>query len=895
MHCAFCFTKGGKFPLFCYLCGLFFAGRNIRPFHFMRKHLIFIILLLASFGTSALAQTRVRGVVTDAQTGEPLPYVSVIFPGTQIGTQTDLDGNFSIEAAGNYSNVSFMMLGYETYILNIRAGATTRDAKIKMNPDTYGIQAVVVRPRRRRDNVYRRRGNPAVDLIKNVIQHKDENHIQSADGYKVDNYDKLVMSLDKFDVDFENDKFWSKFPFMEKYVDTAQFKNTPVLTVSLRENLSTTWFQKSPKRTRTYVERRRSLGLDEPLDAGGFGTNIRTIFADSDIYDDNMEVLLNRFVSPLSSSLATSYYKYYISDTLMVDGVECIDLTFVPFNSESFSFTGHLYVVNDSTYAVKKYSLGIPAHINLNFVSNLAIEETFEKQENGKWASAEKNTYAQFYIFKWMRELYAHKKIVHTNYDFTETSVPDSLLRQADETISNRDWWRADDWWVPRRPVPLTRTESLLDSIMTDIYGVPKLRRIASFAESMGAEYFPTYPLRKQKNPNDRKNSIVDIGPVFNMMNYNMQEGFRLRLGFMTTATMNNKNFFNGYVAYGFRDQKFKGELSYIHTFEKKELHPFEPLRHYITFTASYDLEGPGQSYTLLDRDNILMTTFKEQPLQYVRRFQIKYDREWLSRLSFTSTLRFDRITPTGTLSYSRYDANGGLEPVPVFNDYSFTARLRYAPGEPLFSNRLGKEAPISLAKDAPIVCLTHTVGYFDNQFLYNKTEFSAQKRIWLSSFGHIDTAVSTGFIWNRVPLPKLFAPNANPSFLLVADAFNLMRPMEFVMDQYADLFVTYYLKGWILNRIPLINKLKLREVVSFRALIGSLSERNNPLFGTPGLYALPEGTGLLGTTPYMEYTVGIENIFKFLRIDYVRRISYTEGLTEAQKNGFKISVRITI
>ena len=161
----------------------------------------------------------------------------------------------------------------------------------------------------------------------------------------MDNYDKLIMSLDKFDVDFESHKFWSKFPFMEKYVDTAQFKNTPVLTVSLRENLSTTWFQKSPKRTRTYVLRQRRLGLDEPLDAGGLGTNIRTIFADSDIFEDNMEVLLNRFVSPLSSSLATSYYKYYISDTLMVDGVECIDLTFVPFNSESFSFTGHLYVV----------------------------------------------------------------------------------------------------------------------------------------------------------------------------------------------------------------------------------------------------------------------------------------------------------------------------------------------------------------------------------------------------------------------------------------------------------------------------------------------------------------------------------------------------------------------
>ena len=859
----------------------------------MRKIAIILLFLLTALG--AVGQTRVYGVVTDAKTGEPLPYVSVVFPGTQIGAMTALDGTFTIEGPGSYSNVSFQMLGYETYIYNIRPNATTRDAHIKMNPDTYGIQAVIVKPKRRRDRVYRRRGNPAVELVRNVIAHKEENRVQSTPGYKVENYEKLIMSLDKFNVNFDSSRFWNKFRFLEKYVDTAQFKQTPVLTVSLRENLSTTWFQRDPKRTRTWVERRRSLGLDESLDGGGFGTNIRAIFADSDIYDDNMEVLLNRFVSPLSSSLATAYYKYYISDTLMVDGVECIDLTFVPFNSESFSFTGHLYVVKDSTYAVKKYSLGIPAHINLNFVSNLAIEETFEKTENGTWASKEKNTYARFYIFKWMRELYAHKKIVHHDYDFTQTNVPDSLLSQPDEVLANKDWWRPNAWWNERRPVPLTGKESILDSLMTDIYAVPSFRRLANTLESLASEYFPTTPADRMANPQDRAKSKFDIGPVTNMLHYNTHEGVRVRLGGMTTANLNKKNFLNGYVAYGFRDRKVKGELTYIHSFTPKEFHPFEPLRNNLSLTASYDLEAPGQSFSLLDRDNLLMSNFGPQPLQYVSRLQLRYEREWLSRFSINTYLRFDHVVPTGTLAYWRFGANGALTPVTSFNDFGWTLRLRFAPGEPLFSNRLGKESPITLAKDAPIVSLTHTTGLFDNQFFYNKTEFSAQKRIWLSSFGHIDASLSTGFIWNRVPLPKLFAPNANPSILLVGDAFNLMKPMEFVMDQYAEVFATYYLKGWILNRIPLLNKLKLREVVSFRALTGSLSEKNNPLFGAEGLYALPDGTRMMTKMPYMEYSVGLENILKFIRIDYIRRISYTEGLSESEKYGFKISFRFTI
>ncbi|MCR5352034.1 MAG: DUF5686 and carboxypeptidase regulatory-like domain-containing protein, partial [Bacteroidales bacterium] len=808
----------------------------------MRKtQILLLFLILTAF--QAVAQTRIRGVVKDAQTGEPLPYVSVVFPGTNIGTMTDPEGAFSLEGPRGYSSVSFIMLGYETFILNIRPNSTTSDAQIKMSPDTYGIQAVVVKPKRRRDRVYRRRGNPAVELVRNVIRHKDENHVKSTPGYKVDNYEKLIMSLDKFDVNFDSSRFWQKFRFMEKYVDTAQFKNTPVLTVSLRENLSSTWFQNNPKRTRTYVERRRSLGLDEPLDAGGFGTNIRAIFADSDIFEDNMEVLLNRFVSPLSSTLATTYYKYYISDTLKVDGIECIDLTFVPFNSESFSFTGHLYVVNDSTYAVKKYSLGIPAHINLNFVSNLAIEESFEQTENGTWASKEKNTYARFYIFKWMRELYAHKKIVHYDYDFTQTQVPDSLLRQADEVIANKDWWAPDAWWNPRRPVPLTGKESILDSLMSDIYSVPSFRRIANTIESLASEYFPTTPVDHLAKPEDRAKSKFDIGPVTNMMHYNTLEGFRIRIGGMTTANLNKQNFLNGYVAFGFKDLKPKGALTYIHTFEPKDFHPFEPLRNNLSIMVSHDIDAPGQSFSLLDRDNLLMSNFGPQPLQYVTRFQIRYDREWLSRFSIKTELHYDHIVPTGTLNYFRYGADGSLVRVHAFNDVSGSLRLRYAPGEPLFSNRLGKESPITLAKDAPIVSLTHTTGWFDNRFFYNKTEFSAQKRIWLSSFGHIDTQLSTGFIWNRVPLPKLFSPNANPSILLINDAFNLMQPMEFVMDQYAEIFATYYLKGWILNRIPLLNKLKLREVVSFRAITGSLSEKNNPLFAAEGLYTLPEGS----------------------------------------------------
>ena len=344
----------------------------------MRKACLLILSLFLVPGLlSAQSATRVRGTVTDAQTGEPLPYVSVIFLGTRIGTMTDADGAFSLDNLRDYATVSFQMLGYETQNIPVPAGKLTEGLQVRLKPDAYGLQSAVVTPKRGRDSRYRRRDNPAVELVKKVIAHKEQNHLHALDHYKSADYDKLILSLDDFNVNFDSSRFWRHFPFFEKYVDTAQFKNTPVLTVSLREQEEQTYWHRQPPKTRTFVVRRRLLGFAEMLDKGGIGTNIEAIFADSDIFDDNMEVMLNRFVSPISSSLATTFYKYYISDTLSVDGTRCIDLTFVPANNRSFGFTGHLYVVADSTYAIKRYTLGIPARINLNFVNDTATAEIY--------------------------------------------------------------------------------------------------------------------------------------------------------------------------------------------------------------------------------------------------------------------------------------------------------------------------------------------------------------------------------------------------------------------------------------------------------------------------------------------------------------------------------------
>ena len=819
----------------------------------MYKRLILLIALLLPLAAVAQQETLVtgaEGVVVDVRTGKPVPFAQVVFVGTQIGAVVDTAGYFRVENRQGLVTLSAGFVGYKKRIITLHPNRITGNMRIELEPDVYNLGEVVITASRRKTK-YTRKNNPAVDLMNDVIAHKEQQRPLRDTTRR--EYTKTILALDRFDFDFERNALLEKFAFLRKYVDTAQFNQTPVLTVSLREVLS---------EGEREVER-RSKGIDQVLEREGLSADLESMFTSIDIFDNTIDLMLNRFISPLSSSLAVSYYHYYIEDTVAIDGERCVKLMFVPVNRESFGFTGHLYITADS-HLLKRYSISVPPQINMNFVSDLSLDETFDRLPSGRLASQEMHTYARFYIFKNWRQLYAH----HGVY----------ALDGRDGTI--------DDV----RPVPLTAKETVIDSLVTEMRRVPVFNAAIKAVEVFGSGYIATI--------GDRKESLFDIGPIYNMVQLNPVEGLRLRLGGMTTANLSKHWFANGYVAFGTRDRRLKYSASAIYSFRPKEYHPFESLRHALYLTTSYDLENPGQSTDLLDRDNILMSrwpSLEPTVMQYARRVGLRYEHEWQNRLSIDAWLQYADIEPAGALSYSRINADGTLTDVSRFADWQAGLQLRYAPGEPLRNNRLGQESPFNLDKDAPIVRLRHTLGRTDHSFTYQRTDIIAEKRFWLSSFGHIDMRLHTGVVWNRVPLPSLFTPQSNLSLYLSPNTFTLMRPLEFVADQWAALHATYYLKGWILNRIPLLNKLKLREVLSFCGIYGSLSPKNNPRFGHEGLYALPEGTTMFTTRPYVEVGIGIENILRCIRIDYVRRLTYTDGLSGRDRGGIRIGFRLTI
>ena len=866
-------------------------------------------------------RTSISGVVVDADTGETLPFVQIYFlksttnkgmVASDVGTTSDLDGNFTISNTAGYTTLNFQMLGYKTEMLTLKKGQNRKDVKVKMTPDVYGLQDIVVTPKHRKRD-YKRKGNPAVELIKNVIAHKDSFCVKASDQYTAKSYSRMSFALDNIKVNWEK-PFWRNFQFVQKYVDTTGVY--PNVTVSIREHINEEYYQRKPHREKKILQKKRIFGVEDLVSTGSFQENINAIFKDVDINDNNMNLLFNRFVSPLSSTLAVTFYQYYIMDTIMVDGYPCIDLAFVPVNSESFGFTGHLYIVNDSTYRLKRYAINVPPDINLNFVSNYSVEHSYKQLENGMWAPDRTTTYAKFYVLNNTRGMLARQTKIYTNWDL-DTPIPRETFSSlnADEVELNDSTAQRFGMaaWDTLRPEPLTWYESSVYNLVKEFTENPKLASMIAAGNALASEFIATTPAR------DLDDSKFDFGPIYQFVSWNMLEGFRLRVGGTSTAKLHNQIFFRGYVAFGTKDLRPKYSGTLVYTFDKHRNQPYDGIRHHIQLTGQYDVEDPGQITDVIRRDHILMSIPTSTPTlgfsQYVFHTKLEYMKEWRNKLSIKAAFDFTNTEAAGALRFEKVNWtmsadsvwSRSLTNIGSYRNYEGMVELQYSPGSRVYIDRMGIESPFALEKDAPTFKLTHYVGYLDDRhnggdgFVYNRTEFLFDKRFWFSAFGHLDLRIQSGMIWQKVPFTKIYIPKSSTSIFLANRAFNQMKPMEFLMDEYVALYATYFFKGWIMNRIPGINKLKLRGIVSFSGIYGGLTKKNNPYLETgSGLYDFPHTqwengivdnafdqngyirdgyrtSSPIGKLPYMELTAGFENIFKFIRIDYVRRLTYND------------------
>ena len=842
--------------------------------------LLTIIVLHAIGGNSSLyAITRVYGSVYDAITQEAMPYVSVYLQNTTDGCQTDKDGHFSFLSEQTKAILVVSSVGYEE--THIPIGTQTKyPLRILLTPTTYELSEVEVKPERER---YRRKENPAVNLVQSIIKRRESLRLDNLDYYNRDRHELLTIALNNFDQNKLQQELLEHVGILQNYIDTSLVSGKPILNISSRELIGSDHYRKSPKSHRKYITARRRAGVDDFISEQEIDGVLEEVFKDVDIYQNDIDLLRNRFVSPLST-IGPSIYKYYIMDTLEVEGTPCIDLAFVPFNTESHGFTGHMYLTADSTHFIKWIQMTTPHNINLNFIRTLNVTQTFTPATDGTPLLNREILTAEMEITSQINGVYVKREVNYRNYLLDEPTRLD-LFYQPENTIEEagaRE--RSDSYWEANRIGHVSEKERSVAHMMTQLRQYP----IFYWTEKIITYLFTGYVPNKKVEPE------FFYGPLNTSISNNALEGLRLRVGGMTSAYLNPHLMGRFFVAYGFRDQRLKymGELEY--SFKKKKEHINEFPIHSLRLHYENDVFQYGQTYLYTNKDNIFLNLkrMEDNQIGYLRKAEFSYNREHYNHLSYALTLR-NKVYESSNLMKFKTREGKELFELP---QTELELSLRYAPGEK-FAQKKWDRNP--LRPEHPVFTLSHSVALKDvlgSQFTCHHTEASVRKRFWLSSFGYIDAVAKGGRVWNDVPYPLLIIPNANLSYTLQKESFALMNPMEFVADTYASWETIYYMNGVIFNRIPIIKKLGWREVIDFKGFYGNLRPDNNPaLTDKNGLFLFPmdpEYKNPLTNMPYMELSFGIENIFKVLEVDYVRRLTYN-NLPNISKHGVRIRVHV--
>lgn len=848
----------------------------------MGKKILFCLVgLLCLFSLEGQNEIRIKGLVTDSVSGEPLPYVSIIVKGTTTGAATDLDGRFSLtvpsSASGKMLEVSY--LGYSTKQVSLKSG---QSLSIQLAPTGIALNEVVVKPGRER---YRRRDNPAVAFVKNVIERRDANDPRNHDYYSYDRYQKMVFAMNDYKPKKREDGKTGKFDFLEEFIDTLDV-GTTILPISEKEHFETVYYRRDPHSEKRLVKGDKSAGVDEVFSRDGIQQFLNEAFREVDIFRNNIPLFLQRFVSPLSS-LGPTFYKYYLMDTLEIDGQKCMDLGFVPFNSESFGFTGHLYVTLDSTYFVRRVLLNVPKDINLNFVSHMTIDQTFRREPDGTRLITKDDIRVNFKLSEKSKGMYAQRLIVYSNHSFEPDTAQLAIFEQPAPSITLKEaYTQTDKFWEENRPQEgRRRNPNTVDKLMAKLRSIPIFYITEKIVTILVSGYVPA--------TKDEANNKFEFGPMNTTISGNAIEGARFRVGGTTTPQFHKRLTLDGFAAYGVRDKKMKYDALVEYSFIDRKQYRKEFPMHSIRFEYMYDINKLGQQYMYTSKDNFLLAIRRKRDTRatYLRKAELTYTREHYNGISYSAVLRNKREYATPYAVFDRINADGSLTSLDHYDMTELELNFRYGYNEKFYQTRNNR---IPITFDAWVFNLSHVMGwkgFLGSSYNYQRTDIGLQKRLWFSAFGYTDIILKAGKVWTKVPYPLLILPNANLSYTIQPEAYTNMNAMEFINDEYASWDVTYYMNGLLLNRIPLIKKLKWREVFCFRGLWGHLSDKNNPAKST-GLFAFPEGSMTLGKAPYMEASVGIENIFKFLRLDYVWRLNYRDN-PDIQTHGVRCTMRI--
>lgn len=844
------------------------------------------LMLFCNIILSAQKMTSVKGHVIDAKSKETMPYVNIQFDGTNIGVTSDVDGHFYFQTSANISKIKISYIGYKTQLLNVKQGQAN-EVTIKMEEIATDLQEVVVKV-----DKYRNKDNPAVALIRKVIDNKDKNRKENFKYYSFDKYEKVEFALNNVTEKMRNNLIFRKIKFIFDNADTNKASGKVNWPFFLRESISDVYYRKDPKALKEYIRGERNTNFDNAFDNMSTSNFLTNLYQDVNFYENAIELLSVQFISPLNP-ISPSIYRFYIQDTMDVKGTPCAHLYFAPRNKTDLAFMGHLWIALDSTYAIRKIEAGIPKDINLNWVNEMQVLQEYDWVETPQYKANEPQrglmltkdiVFMDFGLLKGdsTRSMLGTKTTSYRNYTINKP-LPDSIFRTKATTFRGSDVFKkSEEFWENNRHDSLSKRELGIIKSVDSLNNFKPFRRVVRTARLLLEGYRPI--------------GGFDLGPVNTFYSFNPIEGLRIRVGGRTNVKFSPHLQLEGYGAYGFKDEKVKGFVGLRYNFANQPFLHF-PVNQFRVWYQD-EIKIPGQALQFVQEDNIFLSIKRgvNNKMIYTRTIGTEYAQEYRTGFSFSFSAKNQQQSPAGVLLFD-YDNKGETLYRKHITSTELGLTLRYAPNEK-FSQGATYRTPI-LTK-YPILQLSYSKGIkgvLNSEYDFHSVNFKGEKVFYLSPFGYSDLIIEGGRTFGKVPYPLLTVHRANQTYAYQMEAYNLMNFLEFVSDKYASINYFHNFGGFFLGRVPLLKKLKWREIITFKSLWGGLDADSRPS-SENGLLRFPvdeKGQSLTYTLekkPYIETSIGIGNIFRFVRVDYVRRLNYNDNPNVA-KWGIRTRVKV--
>ncbi|WP_431110492.1 DUF5686 family protein [Winogradskyella poriferorum] len=820
----------------------------------MKLKLFFALFIIGL--TSAFSQTKVSGYVYDVN-DEPIPFANVVFKGSTEGTITNEDGRFYLESDETWDALMVSFVGYEVLEFPLTK-KVNYDLRFILKEEAESLKEVVVVSGKQSKKASE---NPAIRILKKIWERKRQNGLSQFKQYEYDQYEKVEFDLNTIDSALIKSKLFKGMEFVFEEVDTSSVTGKTYLPIFLNESVKKVYGDNERNEKREDLVGNKNSGFSNNQVIIDF---IDDLYSDYNIYDNYLKFFDKSFVSPLSRT-GIQTYNYVLSDSAYIDNKWCYNIIYYPRRKNELTFKGDFWV-NDSTYAIKEINLQASKSANINWVKEIYIEQEFEVLNDSVFLIKRDYFLSDFALNKKekSRGVYGKRTTLYDNYQFNQPKDEkfyDKVVYTYDADIYNRE----DDFWEKNRLEALNKDEKGVYKMLDTLKTVKKFKRLYNLGSILASGYveFPSINF--------------DYGPIFSTFGFNEVEGLRLRTGGRTYFGPNDLWRLEGFLAYGFRDDKFKYGISGKWLLDKRSrLTIFGGNRRDIeqigaSLTSSTDVLGRSLAssavFTAGSNDkltNINLTNlgFSIEPL---RNFEVRLDGSFRTLSS---------ASPTFSLDYNNPQSSTGISS--EIKQFESRLALSYFPKREMTGFGVErKEKNDNFARLFAQVTRGDR-NWFDSDFDYTKVQFSYIQPWQVGGFGRLVTSIEAGKTFGEVPLGLLSVVPGNQTYFSIYNTFSQLDFYEFVTDTYTSVHFEHNFNGRLFSRIPFLKKYNLRAIVGLRGVWGELSDENIALSTTGNPVEFP----LLApdTRMYYEYSFGVANIFKILRIDFNFRGNYLDN-----------------